>query len=261
MFKMRGNAHANFLPLAVALALCACGPGGGGGGGGKPGEWATTVDLQLTEKLTRNQEAPIGNLITDAILDAFTSGGVEVAIINGGALRCPPEHDATKCADYSIPAGPITQAELEIVLALDNELVVKEISGAALKSTMERSVSTIPSQLKGWFLHVAGMTYSADCSKTAQQLTTDKKSIVTEGSRITEVTVGGVAIDPAKTYKVLAPAFAAAGSDGHVELGKATAQPTGVFTRTAVAEYLEKKKSVGPKVSGRISLTANCLAP
>jgi 5'-nucleotidase / UDP-sugar diphosphatase len=222
----------------------------------------TTVDLELTERLTRNQEAPIGNLAADAALDLLKDLGVQVAFINGGSLRCPSEFDAVQCAGWKIDAGPITQEHLDTVVPFNGEFVIKTISGADLKSTLERSVATIPSTRKGWFLHPAGQTYSADCSRAAQQISsTTPKTIISEGSRITAITVNGVPYSDTASYVVAAPAFTSAGSDGHVQMGLATPTSTGLKEHDAWKAYLEKKKTVSPAVEGRITLTASCVSP
>jgi 5'-nucleotidase len=218
------------------------------------------VDLELRESLTRQRECPLGNLVADALLDRFESQGVQIALINGGGLRCPPEHDATQCKDWKIPAGPITQSHLDTVLSFNNELVIKEVSGDQLKSTLERGVSGIPALIKGYFIHVAGMTYKADCSQAAQKLDSAGETIASEGQRVTEIKVGGSAYSATAKYKLVVNAFVGAGQDGHVELSKPTPTKTGIKEHEVMKDYLEANSPVSPKVEGRITLTADCIA-
>ena len=170
------------------------------------------------------------------------------------------ELDAVQCEGYVIPVGEITSAHLEIIMPFDNELVIKEITGAALMSTLERSVSSIPSEKKGWFLHPSSeLRYAADCALTAQVVNADGTVIETEGSRVTTVTIGGEAIDVDATYKVATTAFIAAGSDGHVELGAATpTTSTEVGERQAIIDYVMANTPVNPAIDGRIELTSAC---
>jgi 5'-nucleotidase / UDP-sugar diphosphatase len=245
-----------FVVVLWASALAACGGDGTNGGSEVVGE--TAVDLELTERLTRNQEAPIGNLVADAYLAAFD--GAQAALVNGGSLRCPSEFDAVQCEDFKIPAGEITEADLEIVLAFNSSLVVKEIAGTVLRSTLERSVATIPSVRKGWFLHPAGLTYSADCSRTAQQLDAEDSAVVTEGDRITEIRVGGALIDDAATYSIVVNSFVGAGNDGHILLGEAPGQGSEVRERDALRALLLAQSPVSPAVEGRVSLSSDCVS-
>jgi 5'-nucleotidase len=222
-----------------------------------------TVDLDLAETGTRATETLIGNLAADAFLASVEAQGVDAAFIGGGGLRCPEELDAVQCEGYVVEAGPVTSADLEIVLPFDNDIVIKEITGAALRSTLERSVSVIPSERKGWFLHPSStLRYAADCALPAQVVNSDGTVIETEGSRVTSVTVNGAAIEDTATYTVATTAFVAAGGDGHVELGAAT--PTtdaGITEREAVGGYIMDNTPVTPALDGRIELTSACDVP
>jgi 2',3'-cyclic-nucleotide 2'-phosphodiesterase (5'-nucleotidase family) len=127
---------------------------------------------------------------------------------------------------------------------------------------MEQSVATIPSERRGQFLHVSGMTVSADCAQPAQQLNADETAIATEGSRVTSVTVGGIALDDAATYKVVVSGFVGSGGDGHVLLGESPiAVETDQTEHSVMQAYLAANSPVEPTLEGRIQLTAACSAP
>ena len=222
-----------------------------------------TVDLDLAETGTRARETLIGDLAADSFYTALAAQGVQATFIGGGGLRCPEELDAVQCDGYVIPAGPVTSADLEIVLPFDNELVIKELTGAELRSTLERSVSVIPSERKGWFLHPsASLRYAADCNLPAQTVHADGSELVSAGSRVTSVTVNGAAPDDAATYTIATTALVAAGGDGHVQLGEAApTTATGVHERKAVGDYITANTPVTPVLDGRIELTAACDVP
>jgi len=219
-----------------------------------------TVGLDLAETGTRATETLIGNLAADAFFAALASEDVDLAFIGGGGLRCPEELDAVQCDGYVIPAGQLTSEHLEIVMPFDNELVIKELSGAALRSTLERSVSVIPSERKGWFLHPSqSLRYAADCALPAQQVDSEGTTIESEGSRVTAVTIDGVDLADATTYRIATTAFVGAGSDGHVQLGEATpTTSTGINERQAIVDYVAANSPVTPVLDGRIELTAAC---
>jgi len=222
-----------------------------------------TVPLDLAETGTRATETLIGDLVADAYFAALEADGVVATFVGGGGLRCPDEFDAVQCEGYVIPAGPITSDDLAIVLPFDNDLAIKELTGAELRSTLERSVSVIPSERKGWFLHPsASLRYAADCAQPAQLVNSDGTQIETEGSRITSVTVDGVEISDTATYKIGTTAFVASGGDGHVMLGEAAdMDPTGVTEQQAVGDYITANTPVTPVLDGRIQLTSACDVP
>lgn len=247
--------------VAVALLLAS---GCGDDGGTQVVTFGeVTVDLDLAETGTRATETLIGNLAADAFMASLASEQIDAAFIGGGGLRCPEELDAVQCEGYVIEAGPVTAADLEIVMPFDNDLVIKTLTGAELRSTLERSVSVIPSERKGWFLHPsASLRYAADCAQPAQVVNSDGTVIETEGARITSVTIGGAALDDGATYTIATTAFVAAGGDGHVALGAATPTTTTTVTeRQAVGDYLMANTPVTPTLDGRITLTAACDVP
>jgi len=260
-----------FVWVVLAMATAAgCGDdddNGGGDGGSDAGNLnrvigRTTIDLELTEKGTRAKETPIGNLFVDAQHEAVAPLGAEISFVNGGSLRCPGEFDAVQCEGYKLPAGDLTQGQLEIVAKFDNDIIIKDVPGSVIKSTLERSVSSIPTEKKGWFLHPAGLTYSADCARTAQQLSTDRMSIITEGDRVTDIKVGGQPLVLTRTYKVAVASFIGTGQDGHLLLGMvAGGTQTGKLTRQTMLDYLSRHSPVTPRVEGRITLTAACNVP
>lgn len=219
-----------------------------------------TVDMGLEETGTRATETLIGNLVADAFFDAVAGDGVDFAVVGGGGLRCPEELDAVQCEGFEIPAGTVNTAQLEIVLPFDNELVIKELTGAALISTLERSVSVIPSERKGQFLHPsAQLRYAADCALPAQTINADGTVIESEGTRVTTVTVGGVAIEMDTTYTVATTAFVGAGSDGHVQLGESTLiSSTGLTEQAVVGDFIAANSPVTPVLDGRIELSSAC---
>jgi 5'-nucleotidase/UDP-sugar diphosphatase len=219
----------------------------------------TTVGLDLAEIGTRAKETLIGNLMADALLQETSADGAQIALVNGGSLRCPSELDAVQCQGYVIEPGPITQADVDTVLPFKTQLVIKDVTGAVLRSTLERGVSTIPSERKGWFLHVAGLRYAADCALPAQQIDAEGTAIISEGSRVTSVMVGGAALDDAATYRVGLNAFVAAGTDGHVLLGQTpVAMELPDNEQDALLAFLADHSPVTPAIEGRITLTAAC---
>ncbi len=210
---------------------------------------------------------------------------------NGGSIRCksasfPANADEGGCLGLTIPPGTIDGQILTDVLPfeVDDHLVVVQLDGPALKSTLERSVSNLPGTASGWFMQVANLSYTVDCSNAAQVINPNYPSVlsvVTEGSRVTSISVGGVPVNVtdagATTYGVVTNSFEAQGDDGHVALALAcSAQSCQPFDTTAtdyeeIGRYLWQNRPLteasilggdgGVSLGSRIVLAANCQTP
>ena len=188
---------------------------------------ATSVALPLDKPINREVESLLGDAMADAYLAESRDAGAQVALFNGGSIRCfAPSYSSTAdeggCLQLSIPPGSIDVQTLTDVLPFESEdhLVVVQLTAAQLKSTLERSVSVLPGSAKGWFMQVANLSYTVDCSKPAQVIDQAYTNIppvfqvVTEGSRVTAISVGGVPVDltdgGTTTYAVTTSSFEAA---------------------------------------------------
>lgn len=250
-----------FLALPFALLAAGC---SGAAGGNDPVVGSTLVDLDLSKKTVRSGEAPVGNLVADAYLEAgrVLDPTVQIALVNGGSLRCPSELDELDCDGYVIEPGDITEAMLVIVMPFETKLVIKDVPGATLRSTLERSVSSLPTETKGWFLHVAGLTYDADCAQVAQAIDPAMTAVLAEGQRVTQTVFEGLPIVDTQTYRVVTNAYVGSGQDGHVLLADA---PLIIGSegsdRDALRDHLAQHSPVSPAVEGRIGLTPACAVP
>jgi|GEM_PF-557861 len=150
----------------------------------------TPVLLDHTHELVRTVEMPLANLVADAFQWA---SGADIALMNGGAIR------------DSIAPGDITVGDMLRVLPFINYLVVVEMTPAILFEALENGVSRWPTESgNGRFLQVAGMTYTFDVSAPV-------------GSRITNVTIGGVNVsrnDNTTIFTVAITDFKFNGGDG-----------------------------------------------
>ncbi|MEG1149465.1 MAG: 5'-nucleotidase C-terminal domain-containing protein, partial [Niameybacter sp.] len=146
----------------------------------------TPVRLEGERECVRTGETNLGNLITNALLEAT---GADVALTNGGGIRA------------SIDAGDITKKEVITVLPFGNYGVMIEATGEELKAALEVGTTKYP-EAHGAFSHVAGMSYTFDPARPV-------------GSRVEAILVGGKPIDLNKTYKLATNDFIAAGGDGY----------------------------------------------
>jgi hypothetical protein len=136
-------------------------------------------------------------------------------------------------------------------------------------------------------MQVANLSYTVDCSQPAQVIDQAYTNIppvfnvVTEGSRVTAISVGGVPVDltdgGTTTYAVATSSFEAAGDDGHVAMALAcAAQNCHPFDPDAtdyveIGRYLFQNNPLtqqsilggdgGLTLGSRIVLAPNCLSP
>lgn len=154
----------------------------------------TNVDLTVQDpatgkRLIRSQETNMGDLCADAYRAML---GADVAIVNGGGIR------------DNIAAGEITYGDIIAVHPFGNAACLVEATGQELLDVLEmasRAASAQNSELGG-FLQVSGITYEIDTTIPTSVEVDDKGMFVgvNGARRVKNVMVGGVPIDPAKTY-------------------------------------------------------------
>lgn len=180
----------------------------------------------------RTQETNLGDFAADAILWSArqsTGGAVDAAITNGGGIR------------ETIPAGDITMLDMKTVFPFGNSVAVLKISGQGLLEALEAATYCTPTAL-GAFPQVAGISFTIDTSmqyKNGEAYATYFKC-ANPGTRIKNVTIGGVPLDPAKTYTIATNDFTAVGGDTYYpfkDAYKATGFDTGIALEDALVDY------------------------
>ncbi|MBI5509812.1 MAG: 5'-nucleotidase C-terminal domain-containing protein [Deltaproteobacteria bacterium] len=218
----------------------------------------TEVSLDLRHTFLRTAEAPVGNLVADALF-SFTAGlGTALAVVNAGAIS-----DRSGCGLTDvIDRGPVRLGRLAELLPFDNEVAQVEISGRDLRRLLERSVAhlTDPGEagLSGQFLQVSHLRFSADCTKPAAE--GDQV-----GQRVTNIEIGdpGTGLAPVaddQRYLVATNSFLAAGGDGYSWLTNRHPLADAPADFVVVANYISAQtdRSVAPAVDGRIELAPSC---
>jgi 5'-nucleotidase len=177
----------------------------------------------------RAMECSMGSLIADAMLARVKDQGIEIAIQNGGGIRA------------SIDAGPITMGEVLTVLPFQNTLSTFQVDGATVIEALENGVSQMEDG-GGRFAQVAGITFTVDPAAEV-------------GARISDVMVGGAAIDLAKVYNVVSNNYVRNGGDGYKMFkAAANAYDYGPNLADVMAEFLAAKGPFTPYTDGRITV-------
>lgn len=164
----------------------------------------TDTPLEGSALKTYTGETNLGRVITAAYLEAT---GADIAFENCGGIRA------------SIGAGNITKGNIIAVSPFGNYLVTKKISGADLKSILEKSLEMGANNLKayqegkqewpanggGSYLQIGGLKVTYDPSKSLD-------------SRLVSVDIGGAPLDLDGTYTVVTNQFVASNASKYPEL-------------------------------------------
>ncbi|TYZ60790.1 hypothetical protein PybrP1_002250 [[Pythium] brassicae (nom. inval.)] len=115
--------------------------------------------LDLSNRLVRGGDAPVGYVFTEAALNFYGVGSADLAVMNGGGIR----------TDKVYPTGPISVGELIGWSPFGNMFVLFETDGASLKSFIRREMVTscgdnLQQPLNGLYVHPGGFKYTFKCT-------------------------------------------------------------------------------------------------
>jgi 5'-nucleotidase len=156
-----------------------------------------TVPLDARDARQREQESPLGDLVTDAMR---TGTGADIALLNAGTIRL----------DDVLRPGPLTNRDLEsmFLFADDTRIVKAPLTGARLRELLERSVSDGVIG-KGGFLQVSGLSFTYDPTQPsgsrltgALRRTSGKSGTIGLADRLTVALSGYIACDSGDGYQV-----------------------------------------------------------
>jgi 5'-nucleotidase/UDP-sugar diphosphatase len=189
----------------------------------------TETALDSRRNVVRGEESSMGNLIADAMR---ASSGADVAIMNGGGIRADKTYDA---------GSTLTRRDILTELPFGNTLVVTEIPGSQLLAALENGVSEVEKGA-GRFPQVSGVTFVYDPKAEA-------------GSRVSQVMIGGTALETDKLYKVAVNDYILGGGDGYTALGGGRMindTGAGALVANVVMDYVQKAGTVKSAAEGRI---------
>ena len=164
----------------------------------------TDVPLEGSAIKTYTEETNLGRVITSAYLETT---GADIAFENCGGIRA------------SIAAGDITKGSVIGVSPFGNYLVTQKITGADLKSILEKSLEMGANNLKayqegkhewpanggGSYLQIGGMKVAYDPARSLD-------------NRLVSVDIGGAPLDLDSTYTVVTNQFVASNASKYPEL-------------------------------------------
>jgi len=176
-------------------------------------------------------EAPLGNLVADAIVAATRNQGVQIGFMNSGGIR----------KDLETADGQVaTFGNAQAVLPFGNTLVVMDLSGAQLRRLLEQQWDR-PSASGATILQVSqGFSYAWD----------DKRPV---GSRVVpgSLKLNGAPVEDGKSYRVVANNFLAEGGDNIPEFAKGSNRvDTQLVDLDALSEFIAKNPGAGAPAAG-----------
>ena len=192
------------------------------------------VTSNIVRAAVPSGESQLGNLIADAQLAGTQAAGGQIALMNPGGVR----------ADLTFPTSPVgegdgvvTYGEAFTVQPFGNVMTTLTLTGAQLKTVLEQQWQPTVTRI---LQPSAGFTY-----------TWTEAAVV--GSKVSNIALNGVAIDPAASYRVSVNNFLADGGDGFVELRNGTNRTGGAVDLDAFTDYLEANAPVAPPATNRIT--------
>ena len=190
---------------------------------------SSAAAIEGDRSVCRVMECEMGNLVADAMLDRVSDQGIVISIANSGGVRA------------SIDAGDVTMGEVYTVLPFQNTLSTFDVTGETLIAALENGVSEYE-DVAGRFPQVSGMSYTVDPAAEV-------------GARISEVKIGGLAIDMAATYGVVSNNYVRGGGDGYKMFrDAANAYDFGPDVAEVLADYMAAQGNYAPYIDGRITV-------
>uniref|UniRef100_A0A182PEJ4 Apyrase n=1 Tax=Anopheles epiroticus TaxID=199890 RepID=A0A182PEJ4_9DIPT len=183
-----------------------------------------TNEVFLDRESCRWCECTLGDLITDAFADQYTTSTVKpVAVIQAGNFRNP------------IYKGDITNGLAIEAAPFGSSVDMIKLSGADLWNAIEHSF-TVDDEYRYNTMQVSGMTVVADLSKSPFQRV---KSI-----NIIDATGAMSPLNKDQIYNVVLPSYLADGKDGFAMMLKGTDRVTGPLDSDVLIDYVRKLKTV-----------------
>jgi 5'-nucleotidase len=186
-------------------------------------------------------EAPLGNVIADAQLEATTPtdfGGAVIAFMNPGGIRGAILHAQISGGEQP---GEVTFGELFTVQPFSNTLVVKTCTGAQIQSLLEQQFDN-PAPGQRRVLTVSrGFSYTWDAAAASNRVPNDT------------VKLNGNPIVDAQSYRVEMNSFLADGGDGFSTFRQCTNQLGGEVDLDALVRYFMAHSPVSAETEDRIT--------
>jgi 5'-nucleotidase len=200
-----------------------------------------TISADITRTNNPAGESALGDVIADSQLDATDDpgfGDAVVAFMNPGGIRADLIFANSSAGEAP---GEITYNEIFTVQPFGNSLVTMSLTGAQIDTLLEQQFDN-PAVGQNRILQVSnGFTYTWSQSAPT-------------GSKVSNIMLNGVPIDPAATYRVTVNSFLAEGGDNFFVLREGTNRLGGALDLDALEAYFAANSPVVPGPQNRITV-------
>ena len=195
----------------------------------------------------RTCESLVGDVVTDAMRLTY---GTDFAITNSGGIRdnltCDSGYAAGFCPVYTPPPWKITRGETQAVLPFGNQTVTLEVSGAELKTMLERGVSAMPA-VDGRYAQVSGLCFTYDITAAVGSRVVGAVYQAGDGS----CTGGAVDLTAGSSYEIATNDFVVSGGDGYPNFFSRAV--TRNIMVNDVSDWITDNSPISPDLQGRIT--------
>lgn len=179
----------------------------------------TIIGYSDTSMSTGKPEGLLGNFLADLLLETVnttTSRHADMGLFNNGGFRVP------------IAKGPVSKAAVFKLMPFENELVIVSMEGFRVKEMLD-------------FIAMSG----------GQPVSGVRAGINKKGA--SDIFIGGIPIDTAKTYMVLTSDYLANGGDKMSFFLKCNeVLHTGMKVRDVIMDYIASQYKMGNKISAKL---------
>ncbi len=210
---------------------------------------------RITADITRTPddsgENAAGNLIADAQLAATAApdtGAAVAAFMNPGGVRS----DFTFAQSGAEGDGNVTYGEAFTVQPFGNSLVTLTLSGAQVLEMLKQQWCA--QEFARVLLPSAGVSYTYSLSAATALLGQPCEGAA---NPVSNLTIGGAAVDPAASYRITVNSFLAEGGDRFTVLAAGTDRLGGAVDTDALEAYIAPSLTgapVAPPALNRISV-------
>ena len=207
---------------------------------------ANRVIGSVTSTISRSAnaagESALGDVIADAQLNATKPadlGGATIGFMNSGGIRADFTYVSSSAGEGD---GNVTYGEAFAVQPFGNSLVTMTVTGAQIDTLLEQQFDN-PGVGQNRILQVSeGFAYSWSAAAP-------------KGSKVdpASITLNGVPIDPAASYRITVNNFMADGGDGYLVLREGTNRLGGDVDLDALEKYFTAQGVVAPGPQNRIT--------
>ena len=199
-----------------------------------------TITSDVTRTAAPSGETALGDVIADSQLAATQSAQAVVALMNPGGIRADLVFAGSPAGEGN---GVVTYGEAFAVQPFNNLVQTISLTGAQLDAVLEQQ----------WLLQPNGSEL-VRILQVSRSLHYTRSVSAPIGSRVSDITINGVPVDPTATYRVTANNFLVGGGDGFSVLTQGTNIASGPLDIDAFTAYLTANPNLAPPPADRITL-------